>query len=163
MDASKSSFLAEQLLPKLEKYCAFQERCISEVKTKLHQLGAPGDVCDVVLARLTQRGFLNEERFTEIFIRSKMRQKGWGPVKIKMELRRKRIPEDLIARYSVMFQQEEQQEALRNWIVKKRKTLKDSDGALLRQKLIRFGLSKGFETGDVIRQVNEILNLPPEE
>ena len=152
-----------QMMPKLEKYCAFQERCITEVKTKLSRMNVPQEYWEPLLNHLKQNGFVNEERFAELFVRSKIRQKGWGPVKIKMELRKKSIADELIDRYLSEFQTEDQDELLIGWLRKKLKTIQKDEPLKQREKLIRFGISKGFETGKVFQAVNKLIKAQPED
>jgi len=151
------------MMPKLEKYCAFQERCVSEVKTKLTRLNVPREYWESLLTHLQENGFVNEERFTELFVRSKIRQKGWGPVKIRMELRKKSIADSMIDNYLSDFQPEDQNELLLSWLRKKLKTLTKDEPLKQREKLVRFGISKGFETGKVFDAVNKIIKAQPED
>ncbi len=51
-----------------------------------------------LLARLIDENLLNDERFTETFIRSRM-ARGQGPVKIRHELQKRRIASELIDDY----------------------------------------------------------------
>ena len=163
VESNIPGFLLNQMIPKLEKYCAFQERCISEVKTKLSRINVPQEYWEPLLNHLKQNGFVNEERFAELFVRSKIRQKGWGPVKIRTELRKKGIEDNLIERYLSAFQTEDQDELLLGWLMKKLKTIKNDEPLKQREKLIRFGISKGFEIGKVFQVVNKIVNTQPED
>lgn len=151
------------MIPKLEKYCAFQERCVSEVKLKLARMNVPHKYWEPLLLHLVENGFVNEERFTELFVRSKIRQKGWGPVKIRLELRKKHITDTLIDKYLSDFQTEDQNELLLGWLRKKLKTITKEEPLKQREKLIRFGISKGFETGKVFDVVNKIMKAQPED
>jgi len=163
VESNIPGFLLNQMMPKLEKYCAFQERCISEVKTKLSRMNVPQEYWEPLLNHLKQNGFVNEERFAELFVRSKIRQKGWGPLKIRMELRKKSIPEDLIDRFLSEFQVEDQDELLLGWLRKKMKTIQNDEPLKQREKLVRFGISKGFETGKVFQAVNKLIKAQPED
>jgi len=95
------------LLLKLEKYCAYQERCHSEVKTKAKSIGMPYSDIDLALLHLIKGNFLNEERFAALFARSKMNQKKWGPIKIELELRKKNISKNLITKSLISINQEQ--------------------------------------------------------
>ena len=53
----------EQALQKLKHYCAYQERCHSEVRQKLYRLGVWKREHDEILATLIEENYLNEERF----------------------------------------------------------------------------------------------------
>ncbi|MHB1276915.1 MAG: regulatory protein RecX [Bacteroidia bacterium] len=78
---------------KLMKYCAYQERCHTEVEQKLALLGLYGEDAGEVIIELSNSGFLDEERFTRAFVRGKFRFKKWGRRKIANELRQKKISE----------------------------------------------------------------------
>jgi regulatory protein len=48
--------------PKLKQYCAYQERCHSEVKEKLASYGVHGDDAALIISNLIEENYLNEER-----------------------------------------------------------------------------------------------------
>ncbi len=76
---------------KIEFYCAYQERCKMEVTQKLKKLGVFGDDLDDYIHHLTDNNFLNEQRFTECYVRGKFNNNNWGRKKIVRELESRRI------------------------------------------------------------------------
>ena len=70
----------------IQRYCAFQERCQSEVEERLRSMGVLPEAQAELVADLMANGFLNEERFARAFARGKFRIKGWGPRKIAQGL-----------------------------------------------------------------------------
>ena len=80
-----------ELKTRLERYCAYQERCHHEVKTKLRQLGAFRNDTDTVISHLIQNDYLNETRFTMLYVRSKFSIKKWGKKRIVNELKQRKI------------------------------------------------------------------------
>ena len=80
-----------ELKTRLEQYCAYQERCHQEVKKKLRQLGALLEDTDVVISHLIQNDYLNETRFTVLYVRSKFSIKKWGKKRIINELKQRKI------------------------------------------------------------------------
>ena len=80
-----------ELKTRLEQYCAYQERCHHEVKTKLRQLGAFRNDTDTVISHLIQNDYLNETRFTMLYVRSKFSIKKWGKKRIVNELKQRKI------------------------------------------------------------------------
>jgi regulatory protein len=76
---------------RMQRYCAYQERCHSEVRSKLLEIGMRGTELEEVIAMLIQEGFLNEERFARLYARSKFRQVQWGRVKIELALKQKQV------------------------------------------------------------------------
>lgn len=85
------NFSQKEALVKLQKYCAYQERCHSEVESRLAEEGLTGDEAGEVIVELSRSGFLDEERFARAFARGKFRIKKWGRVKIAMELRLRKV------------------------------------------------------------------------
>lgn len=83
-------------IKKLEHYCAYQERCHQEVKTKLYQLGCFSTDADEVIYHLITNNYLNEQRFANIFALSKFNQKQWGRYRIEQTLKSKGLSERII-------------------------------------------------------------------
>ena len=80
-----------EVLKKIKRYCTYQERCHSEVRSKLLGMNVFGDNLEEIIAILIQEDYLNEQRFADSFARGKFRIKKWGRNKIRQHLQRKRI------------------------------------------------------------------------
>ena len=89
----KQTFTPDQALPKAKHYCAYQERCHSEVKDKLYSFGLNKKEVEQILSQLIEENYLNEERFAIQFAGGRFRIKQWGRVKIKYELKQKQVSE----------------------------------------------------------------------
>ena len=74
---------------------ARREHSRLELKRKLLARSHAQDVADEVLDRLQRERFLDEPRFVEQFVRSRMRR-GQGPVKIRAQLVQRGVHESLI-------------------------------------------------------------------
>ena len=83
----------QQALPKLKQFCAYQERCHSEVKEKLFNYGVYQMDAEEIISKLVEDNYLNEERFAIHFAGGKFRIKQWGRIKIKYELKQKHVSE----------------------------------------------------------------------
>jgi regulatory protein len=99
----KSLFMDESIIAKLYKYCAYQDRCTSEVEQKLVDYEVPPDQQAAYLVHLEAERFLDDARYARSIVRGKHLYKGWGRIKIRHELRRKGIAAALI---DAAFQQE---------------------------------------------------------
>jgi len=89
----KQNFTPQEALAKIKNYCAYQERCHSEVKEKLYSYGLHKTDVDPIMSTLVEENYLNEERFAIMFAGGKFRIKQWGRVKIKYELKQKQVSE----------------------------------------------------------------------
>lgn len=79
------------LLNKIQRYCAYQDRCHQEVRSKLLSMKVYGEELEELIGDLIQEGFLNEERYAKSYVRGKFRIKKWGRVKIEQNLKQKNI------------------------------------------------------------------------
>ena len=85
------SFSVQELQKKLEYYCSYQERCHYEVYNKLKRLTRNNDDINQVITKLIDDGYLNETRFSKEFTIGKFNHKNWGRIRIKMELKKRKI------------------------------------------------------------------------
>ncbi len=143
----------------LKLYCAFQERTAQDVRIKAHKAGMKKPEIDKAINILQNDGFLDEQRYVEAFVRGKLKYNHWGKIKIKAELRAKAISVQVTEDCLKAIDADEYINVLRNVISKKGVTLQQSDSEDQFARLLRFGLSKGFEYDLVIRVVNEFLKL----
>jgi len=91
MSSQNQVYTVKQAVEKAMKYCAYQERCQSEVRYKLKEYQITSDEREEVIMELIQQNFLNEERFSKAFARGKFRMKHWGKKKIVLALKQKQI------------------------------------------------------------------------
>jgi regulatory protein len=87
----RKTLTKEQAYQKLKHYCAYQDRCHSEVKSKAYLLGMRKDDVEELTSRLIEEDCLHEERFARSFAGGKFRTKQWGRNKIRAELRKKQV------------------------------------------------------------------------
>ena len=140
------------ILSKLERYCAYQERSEVEVRKKLGSLAVSATMSDEVVRVLKEDDFLNEHRFAELFIRSKVKEQ-WGKLKIRQGLYAKGIPAEIINEQMDLIDEESYREMVRATIEKwKRLNAADADN---KPKLIRHMLSKGFAIEEIMSILNQ--------
>lgn len=140
-------------LIKLQRYCAYQERCHSEVQQKLYDLGVWKNDADNIIVKLIEDNFLNEERFAESYVHGKFTIKQWGKTKIKLKLKEKKVSDYLIKKALAQIDDADYLKTLEKLLSKKRKEYQTKHkGFALQAKLINFALSKGYEM-DVVREV----------
>jgi regulatory protein len=148
MEKKKKYLSDEVALSKMQSYCAYQERCHVEVATKLRDLGVYGDRADVIIAKLIEDNFLNEERFAVSFARGKFRMKKWGKIRIKQELKMRQIPDYSIKKAMQAIDTEGGYlEVLKNMLISKLEEYIGDEQP--QQKAANYALRKGFE-GDLV-------------
>lgn len=74
---------------------ARREHSRQEIRQKLLELGGSPDVVEPLLEALIQRRLQSDERFAEVFVRSRA-ERGYGPRVIEAELRGKGLPAELL-------------------------------------------------------------------
>jgi regulatory protein len=134
------------ILHKAQAYCAYQDRCSSEVLQKLRDWGVNETRMPKIVESLTEDKFLDDHRYALSFVSSKFRLKHWGRNKIAYEMRLKKLPSELISAALESLDEKEYASTLQNLITKKSKEVKDSDAFRKKQKIARFLVSKGFES-----------------
>ncbi len=136
-----------QALPKLMQYCAYQERCHSEVKEKLFGYGVYGDDADAIVSKLIEENYLNEERFAIQFAGGKFRAKQWGKVKIKHALKQKGLGEYCIKKALKEIDAGDYEQTLQKLADQQTRLLKSEKNIFIKKrKLQDFLLRRGFET-----------------
>lgn len=150
------SLTPEQALQKLRHYCAYQERCHSEVRKKLYDLGVWKKDHDEIIAKLIEDSYLNEERFAIAFAGGKFRQKEWGRVKIRHELKQKQVSEYSIKKALKQIPDEDYESLAKKLAEEKYNSLKGEQYLVRRKKTIDYLLARGFEN-DIIKEVTAVL------
>ena len=138
------------ILNKMERFCAWQERCENDVRRKLTSFRLSDSQEEAIVAHLRENQFLDEERYVEMFVRGKVHA-GWGKQKIVAALRAKHIPAELVSRCCAAIPEEDYDEKLRGAIEKWRRT--HPDEAPNSPKLVRHLLTKGYGMEEVMTMI----------
>ena len=145
MAVYKKSLSKEEALQKLKHYCAYQERCHSEVKEKCFELGIRQKDHDELISQLIEENYLNEERFAIAFAGGKWRVKRWGRNRIRYELKQKQVSEYCIKKAMKQIPGDEYEEVLQKLIREKYESLKDEQWIIRKKKTVDHFIRKGFE------------------
>ena len=149
MDSKKiqnKSFTIAEIKEKLANYCAYQDRCHWEVEQKMREFNLISEAQDEILIYLIQNDFLNEERFAKSFARGKFYQKNWGKNKIRIELKKRKIPTKLIETGLKEINENDYSKTLSQLFEKKKEALKSERESFRKKTKIRnYLLQKGYE------------------
>jgi regulatory protein len=145
-------YTQHQALVKAESYCAYQERCQQEVRDKLYSWGLHENEVENIIADLISKNFLNEERFAKAFAGGKFRIKKWGRVKIRMELKRRKVSEYCIKKGLAEIDEDDYFKTLKKITAEKTSATKERDSKKKKFKIMNYLLSRGYES-DLVREV----------
>ena len=152
-----TAYTVEEATRRLERYCAYQERCHQECVRKLQEMRMIPEAIDQIMVHLIQNGFLNEERFARAFVQSKFRQKGWGRLRIRRALRLREISEALIRRSLKEIEGPRYAEALHALARKRWEQLAvEASPERKKQKLFQYLQYRGWENDLVYEMVQEL-------
>lgn len=155
----KKTYTLEEATSRLERYCAYQERCHKEVQQKLKEMHMIPEAIDHIILHLLQHNFLNETRFAQAFARGKFNHKKWGKIRISRELKMRDIStyninlalaeineEDYLATFHNLAEKRVAQLATEKNLQKKRK------------KFIDYLLYRGWESHLIYDKARELIN-----
>ena len=135
----------EQALAALMRLCARAEKSQEDARRLMRGWGLAERDAEGVLAKLVRDCFIDDARYAGAFVREKLRLSGWGEYKIRTALQRKRIDRALIDAALAEADRPAMGERLRRQLERKARTAKYSTQYELKTKLIRYGLSLGYD------------------
>jgi regulatory protein len=142
----------DQVLDKMAKYCAYQERCVKDVKDKLKTYDIPQEDRDKIFDYLVDNRFVDDERFAKSFVRGKINQSGWGLNKIRFHLVQKGIAKETIDEALQQADEEVYRQRLIDILKTKSKTVNAENDFEKKRKLAAYAMQKGFE-GNLVWEV----------
>lgn len=133
----------DSVLKKILHYCSYQDRCVSEVKTKISTFDISSSDKERIMQLLIDEGFIDDKRFANTFVRSKIHLKKWGVNKIRMSLKMKGISDDIISEALSEIDRDFYREDLIK--ILKAKKINESDDFKRKAKLAQYAIQKGYE------------------
>jgi regulatory protein len=134
------------ILSKSMALCSKREYCTDDIRSKLRSWGAGETDSEKIISTLVRENFLNEIRYASAFVRDKFNYNKWGKVKMAAHLRVKKISPLIIASALDSIDNELYIRTVREIITSHRRHVKAKNQYDLKGKLLRYGLSKGFES-----------------
>ena len=147
---------AARCLSRLQKLCSKAEYCEADIYRKaLKDLEGDADAARKVLEALIGEKYVDNARYASAFAREKAAIQGWGPVKIRFQLRAKGVPEAAISAGLADVEPTAAADKLTRVLTAKARTLEGDPQRRL--KLLKFGLSRGYEYDAVEAALKNIL------
>jgi regulatory protein len=153
--AQQKLYTFYQGLEYAKDYCAKEERCQSQVIDKLISLGLTREESEDCVAELICQGYINEQRYAELFAVSKFHQNKWGKIKIAYYLKQKRISEPCIKKGVEAIDYDEYISLIREIFSKKYYSI-SSEKRIKTKKSFDYLLGKGFAYNDIVEAIKDM-------
>ncbi len=135
------------------RYLGRREYAVAELESKLRQRGVETETLGEVMVFLLDHDLVSDERYAEAWTRMRVR-KGYGPARIRAELRRKAVSDGLIAAALAPYDTDWYDLALA-WAERKHRGELDEKA---RARLYRGGMNRGFTHDQVMRAIDALRN-----
>ena len=136
--------------------CSRSEHCASEIQEKLKTWGLSSEDSEPIIEKLVAEKYLDDERFARAYAKDKFRFNHWGKQKIAYMLRSKNISSEIMELAFEEIEDEGYSDELRKILTDKEKSVKAKDKYDKRNKLMRFAMGRGFESGQIYAVLKEL-------
>lgn len=135
-------------------YLGYRARTEAEMRRRLADKGFSEAVAEATLARLRDFEYLDDAAYARDYARTRFRTKGYGPQRLRADLRRRGVPAAAIeAALAAVIEADDVLEAARRHAATRRRRLgAEPDPRKRRKKLTDALLRRGFSY-DTVRQV----------
>ena len=151
------TYTVDEAQKRLERYCAYQERCHKEVSQKLYEMRMIPEARDQIIVHLLQHNFLNEERFARAFVRGKFNIKKWGKQRLQLELKRRDISKTIIKMALQEIDLDAYYATFHELAEKKLNRMREPNLQKRRKKLADYLLYRGWESDLVYDKIRALI------
>ena len=141
---------------KVLNYIGFRIRSKKEVKNYLDKNNCSKSYINKIIEKLENEGYVNDTLFSNYYVADSINLKNVGPLKIKKELQKHDISDDIIIDALEKFTKEIQYEKIKKLISKKAKLNKNKSLYNLKQKIIIDLVNEGFYKEDILMFLYDI-------
>ena len=147
----------KKVLERLQRQCARAESCTFDVRRKaVKALEGDTEAAERIVASLVKDRFVDDARYAAAFAREKAALQGWGPVKIRFQLRGKGIPDETITEALGEVDTAKAAAKLDKLAAERYRLLKGDPQCRL--KLLKALLSRGYDYDEVEAAVRRVMN-----
>ncbi|MBR1489573.1 MAG: RecX family transcriptional regulator [Bacteroidales bacterium] len=147
----------KKVLERLQRQCARAESCTFDVRRKaVKALEGDTEASERIVASLVKDRFVDDARYAAAFAREKAALQGWGPVKIRFQLRGKGIPDETITEALGEVDTAKAVAKLDKLAAERYRLLKGDPQCRL--KLLKALLSRGYDYDEVEAAVRRVMN-----
>ena len=138
--------------------CSRREYCRKDIFDKVLSWGCMSDEAREVVDYLVEHKFVDDRRYTEAYVKDKLRFNKWGRVKIAYMLRAQNIDRNVITDVFSEIDETEYNEILSGELQKKYKNIRGSNKFEIKGKLFRFATGRGFEPENVNQVISALFS-----
>ena len=131
-----------------------RSRSEAELRARLTSRGVPEEISEELIKRFRDVGLLDDAVFADALTRARVQVDRHGPTRIRAELRRRGVDENVVAEALAQVGQEEELETARAFAQRRVRTLAGLDPQVARRRLIGALGRRGFR-GSVISLVTD--------
>ena len=160
--------ITEELKEKIEKqnkYYEIYNNILKYIKTKLRSEKEIRDYIrkneidksteDNLIEKLKQTKLIDDKTYTYAYVHDRIRFSNDGPCKIKKELQKQKIEENIIEEEINKIDKEEITEKLTKQILKKLNTNNKYSSNMIKQKLLNYFINQGYEKSMISEIIEE--------
>ena len=138
---------------KCVKYIGVRLRSINEMKEYMQRKNVGADIIDKTIERLLNNKLLNDEVFTQAFIKDKLNFTTMGPYRIELELQKHKIDNNIINKYMNKIDNNLLEEKINKQINKLIKSNKNKTN--LKNKIYNNLLNLGYSSSLILENLNK--------
>lgn len=154
----KQPISPENALSRVAALCSRCEQAEADIRKKLTNWGISRNNADIIIQRLIDEKYLDEQRFARAFARDKFRFEGWGRIKIAYNLKLKHISAECIENALSLIDEEEYHSTLERILRNKLRSVSNKDQLQKKASLLRFASSRGFEPNLIYHVLPRIID-----
>jgi regulatory protein len=147
----------EKALSMAQHYCAYQDRCTSQVLEWCRKKTIRSADIQRLLSDLARDGFLDDDRFARAYARGKFRNNQWGRMKIVSGLRFNKIGDALIEAAMSEIPDADYQVQLKSLLGRRMGSFSRDLSSQEQIRVASWAAAKGYERPLIIEMINQVL------
>lgn len=144
IEALRQSDELDKAYQKALNYLSYRMRSEKELFDYLKEQEVPEEEAAEMIEKMRRLDFVDDQRFSDAFVRTKRDQSKKGPNIIRQELKQKGVSENIMNKSLEQYTPEEQLDLAIELAEKKQRSYKKESSRQKEQKLIQFLIQKGF-------------------
>jgi regulatory protein len=155
MSEMKKILSVSEAFARYSALCARREYCQHDLADKMRRNGMQEQQIAEVLSALEHEDYVNDKRYCEAFVHDKMVFSHWGRVRIRMELRKRHLPSEIISSAMDTIDEDIYREQLLELLSNYGKTVRAQSDYERYNKMIRYACNHGYEYDIVVELMED--------